>query len=203
MKTLPILNSMLVLASGAGLSAQQANAQQKPHIILIMSDQHRADALGCMGNESVISPNIDQLSREGTLFCNGYSSTPSSTPARAGLLTGMSPWHHGMLGYGRVAEEYKYEMPAMLTEQGYYTFGIGKMHWFPQKALHGFQGTLIDESGRAESKDFISDYRLWLQLQMPGGDPDLTGIGWNEHRAGTYYLRSYILPPGQERWLVN
>ena len=66
MKTLPILNSMLVLASGAGLSAQQANAQQKPHIILIMSDQHRADALGCMGNESVISPNIDQLSREGT-----------------------------------------------------------------------------------------------------------------------------------------
>ena len=106
MKTLPILNSMLVLASGAGLSAQQANAQQKPHIILIMSDQHRADALGCMGNESVISPNIDQLSREGTLFCNGYSSTPSSTPARAGLLTGMSPWHHGMLGYGRVAEEY-------------------------------------------------------------------------------------------------
>ena len=108
MKTLPILNSMLVLASGAGLSAQQANAQQKPHIILIMSDQHRADALGCMGNESVISPTIDQLSREGTLFCNGYSSTPSSTPARAGLLTGMSPWHHGMLGYGRVAEEYKY-----------------------------------------------------------------------------------------------
>lgn len=194
MKTLPILNSMLVLASGAGFSAQQANAQQKPHIILIMSDQHRADALGCMGNESVISPNIDQLSREGTLFCNGYSSTPSSTPARAGLLTGMSPWHHGMLGYGRVAEEYKYEMPAMLTEQGYYTFGIGKMHWFPQKALHGFQGTLIDESGRAESKDFISDYRLWLQLQMPGGDPDLTGIGWNEHRAGIYKLPEELHP---------
>ena len=45
MKTLPILNSMLVLASGAGLSAQQANAQQKPHIILIMSDQHRAGVL--------------------------------------------------------------------------------------------------------------------------------------------------------------
>lgn len=82
----------------------------------------------------------------------------------------------------------------MLTEQGYYTFGIGKMHWFPQKALHGFQGTLIDESGRAESKDFISDYRLWLQLQMPGGDPDLTGIGWNEHRAGIYKLPEELHP---------
>lgn len=145
-----------------------------------------------MGNESVVSPHIDQLSREGTLFCNGYSSTPSSTPARAGLLTGMSPWHHGMLGYGRVAEEYRYEMPAMLKEQGYYTFGIGKMHWFPQKALHGFRATLIDESGRAESKDFISDYRLWLQLQMPGGDP--TGIGWNEHGAGIYKLPEELHP---------
>ena len=51
---------------------------------------------------------------------------PSSTPARAGLLTGMSPWHHGMLGYGRVAPKYEYEMPQMLKDAGYYTFGIGK-----------------------------------------------------------------------------
>lgn len=194
MKTLPILSSALVLTSGAGLYAQQAKAQQKPHIILIMSDQHRGDALGCMGNEAVISPNIDRLSQEGTLFCNGYSSTPSSTPARAGLLTGMSPWHHGMLGYGNVAEEYKYEMPAMLREQNYFTFGIGKMHWNPQRALHGFHGTLLDESGRVESKGFISDYRSWLQIQDPGVNPDLTGIGWNEHRAGTYQLPEELHP---------
>ena len=95
MKIIPILNGMLVLTSGIGFSIQQVRAQQKPHIILIMADQHRGDALGCMGNPAVISPNIDKLSEEGTLFCNGYSSTPSSTPARAGLLTGMSPWRHG------------------------------------------------------------------------------------------------------------
>ena len=145
MKIIPILNGMLVLTSGIGFSIQQVRAQQKPHIILIMADQHRGDALGCMGNPAVISPNIDKLSEEGTLFCNRYSSTPSSTPARAGLLTGMSPWRHGMLGYGRVAMQYRYEMPAMLREQNYYTFGIGKMHWSPQKSLHGFHGTLLDE----------------------------------------------------------
>ena len=187
MKIIPILNGMLVLTSGIGFSIQQVRAQQKPHIILIMADQHRGDALGCMGNPAVISPNIDKLSEEGTLFCNGYSSTPSSTPARAGLLTGMSPWRHGMLGYGRVAMQYRYEMPAMLREQNYYTFGIGKMHWSPQKSLHGFHGTLLDESRRAETKYFISDYRLWL-------NPDLTGIGWNEHRAGTYKLPEELHP---------
>lgn len=113
----------------------------KPHIILIMTDQQRGDALGCMGNKAVISPNIDRLAQEGSLFVSGYSSAPSSTPGRAGLLTGMSPWHHGMLGYGRMALKYRYEMPQMMRNLGYYTFGIGKMHWFPQKALHGFHAT--------------------------------------------------------------
>ena len=70
------------------------------HIILIMTDQQRADAIGCMGNDAVISPNLDAIAAEGTLLMNGYSSCPSSTPARACLLTGLSPWHHGLLGYG-------------------------------------------------------------------------------------------------------
>lgn len=166
----------------------------KPHIILIMTDQQRGDALGCMGNKAVISPNIDRLAQEGSLFVSGYSSTPSSTPGRAGLLTGMSPWHHGMLGYGRVASKYRYEMPQMMRDLGYYTFGIGKMHWFPQKALHGFHATLVDESGRAESPDFISDYREWFQLHAPGKNPDLTGIGWNDHAAGVYKLDERLHP---------
>ena len=72
-----------------------------------------------------------------------------------------------MLGYGRVASQYRYEMPRMLGDLNYYSFGIGKMHWYPQKALHGFRGTLVDESGRVESPDFISDYRLWFQMQAP------------------------------------
>lgn len=167
---------------------------QQPHVIFIMSDQHRFDALRCMGNESIISPNIDALAADGTTFTNGYSSTPSSTPARAGLLTGMSPWHHGMLGYGKVAAKYPYEMPRMLSDLNYYTFGIGKMHWFPQKSLHGFDGTLVDESGRSESPDFISDYRLWLQTQAPGIDPDVTGIGWNDHAAGITQLPEHLHP---------
>lgn len=191
------------LAVGLGWKATSSKASQenertdkqsgKPHIILIMTDQQRGDALGCL-NKSVITPNLDQLAKEGTLFISGYSSTPSSTPARAGLLTGMSPWHHGQLGYARVAEKYTYEMPQMLRNLGYYTFGIGKMHWFPQKSLHGFHQTWVDESGRAETPDFISDYHAWFQLQAPGKNPDLTGIGWNDHGAATYQLDERLHP---------
>lgn len=169
-------------------------AQEKPHIILIVSDQHRGDAVHCMGNPFVFTPNMDALASDGTLFLNGYSSTPSSTPARSGLLTGLSPWHHGMLGYGRVGNHYRYEMPQMLRDLNYYTFGIGKMHWFPQKALHGFHGTLVDESGRVETKDFISDYRLWFQTQAPGLNPDSTHVGWNDHGAAVYKLPEQLHP---------
>lgn len=181
-------------ATGACSLFSAAMAQQHPHIILIMSDQHRGDAMNCMGNPSVITPHLDALANDGTLFMNGYASAPSSTPARAGLLTGMSPWHHGMLGYGRVAEHYKYEMPRMLGDLDYYTFGIGKMHWHPQRALHGFNTTLLDESGRVESPYFISDYRRWFQLQAPGLNPDSTGIGWNDHGSATYKLPEQLHP---------
>jgi len=175
---------------------QQAKAQviERPNIILIMTDQHRADAVGYAGNSAIFTPNLDRLAADGVIFSNAYSSTPSCTPARAALLTGMSPWHHGMLGYGKVARAYEFEMPRMLREQGYYTYGIGKMHWYPQKALHGFHGTLIDESGRIESEGFVSDYRDWFKLTAPGKDPDLTGIGWNEHRAGVFQLDEYLHP---------
>lgn len=176
------------------LASLIADGQKAPNIIFIITDQQRSDALGCAGNTAVISPNIDKLADEGVIFTNGYSSVPSCTPARSGLLTGLSPWHHGMLGYGRVARQYRYEMPRMLREAGYYTFGIGKMHWFPQKALHGFNGTLVDESGRVEQDGFVSDYRDWFKLQAPGEDPDKTGIGWNEHRSGVYQLNEKLHP---------
>lgn len=159
-----------------------------------MTDQQRADALGCTSGGTVITPNMDRLAAEGHLFSNAYSSTPSSTPARAGLLTGMSPWHHGLLGYGQVAEHYQYEMPRMLKEAGYHTLGIGKMHWHPQNALHGFEATLVDESGRVESPCFMSDYRKWFNVQAFGLNPDSTGVGWNGHEGRVYALPERLHP---------
>lgn len=186
------------MAGSLGLSAMSGQAAQpekkQPHIILIMTDQQRWDALGCAGNEAVISPNVDRLAADGHLFCNAYTAAPSSTPARAGMLTGMSPWHHGLLGYGQVAEHYPYEMPQMLKDLGYHTLGIGKMHWHPQNVLHGFEVTILDESGRVESPYFMSDYRKWFNTQAFGLNPDSTGVEWNAHGAKAYALPERLHP---------
>jgi len=184
-------------ATAAGLAAPALNGRKRPHLFLVMTDQQRFDTLGCMGNKAIRTPNLDALAKDGVVFTHGYCSTPSCTPARAGLLTGQSPWHHGMLGYGKVAKSYPVELPRLLAEGGYHTFGIGKMHYAPQRALHGFRGTLLDESGRIESPDFVSDYRQWFRQTAPHLDPDATGIGWNDHRAAPYALPANLHPT---RW---
>lgn len=185
---------LAAMGSRQGFAEKASSPVRKPNILLLMTDQHRPDCLGCNGNRVIKTPNFDRIAREGVSFTHAYSSTPSCTPARAGLLTGQSPWHHGMIGYGRVAEHYSIEMPRLLREAGYYTFGIGKMHWFPQRALHGFHGTLLDESGRVQSPGFTSDYRKWFKEKAPDLNPDATGIGWNEYRSAVYALPEELHP---------
>jgi len=159
-----------------------------------MDDQHRADCLGAEGNPAAHTPVLDQLASEGARFTNAYSSTPSCTPARAALLTGMSPWNHGMLGYHRVAPAYPYEKPQALRDSGYQTLGVGKMHFHHQRELHGYHKTIVDESGRVQSPDFRSDYRGWFHSVAPGLDPDATGIGWNDYPAAEYVLPEELHP---------
>lgn len=179
--TLPLLTSAVV--------AQQ----QRPNVILIMTDQQRFDALGCVNN-AVISPNLDGLAEDGYLFSSAYSSSPSSTPARAGLITGMSPWNHGLLGYGQQATKYPYTMPQMLSDEGYNTMGIGKMHFNPQRNTHGFDIVIGDESGRVSDEYYMSDYRKWFYSQAFGENPDATAVGWNSHIARPYALAESLHP---------
>jgi arylsulfatase A-like enzyme len=105
-----------------------------------------------------------------------------------------------MLGYGRIAQQYPRELPRMLADAGYYGVGIGKMHYHPQRNTHGFAQTILDESGRAESPDFISDYRRRFKSVAPNLDPDATGIGWNDHRAKAYVLPENLHPT---RWTAD
>lgn len=169
--------------------------QARPNIILIMADQHRSDATS-LKNKNVITPNLNALAKDGAWFKNGYSSVPSCTPARSILMTGQTPWHNGLLGYSkRTAVHRKYEMPKMLKSAGYYTCGIGKMHWTPQRYKRGFHELYLDESGRIEDPDFINDYRVWFKEKTKDSlNADATGIGWNENRSDIYQLDESLHP---------
>ncbi|MFH1718104.1 MAG: arylsulfatase [Planctomycetota bacterium] len=198
LKNASILSATVALDASAARSA--VGQRRKPNILYLMTDQHRGDCLGCAGNKIIKTPHLDSIAKDGVLFSSAYSSTPSCTPARSAILTGLSPWHHGMIGYGRVAGEYPFELPTALRDAGYYVFGIGKMHWHPQRNLRGYHKILLDESGRAETPGFVSDYRQWFKEQAPDLDPDATGIGWNDYRAKAYALPQRLHPT---RWTTD
>ena len=52
----------------------------KRNILLIMTDQHRRDCLGCYGNPEIETPNLDWLASQGTVFERAYSPSPSCVP---------------------------------------------------------------------------------------------------------------------------
>lgn len=186
--------TLALMAALAAAGAAGAAQKQRPHVILIMTDQHRFDYLGTV-DTTVVTPHLDALAADGVRFSHGYTSAPSSTPARAGLLTGQAPWHHGLIGYNNfIAPEYPNQLPQLMTDAGYYSYGIGKMHWHPQRSLRGFAATELDESGRVEDPGFVSDYRQWFAAVAPGLDPDSSRIGWNDHGAGAYPLADTLHP---------
>lgn len=178
---------------------------KKPNILLVMTDQHRRDALGCYGNRVVETPNLDWLASEGTLFTSAYSCTPSCIPARASLLTGMDPWNTGILGsgrgQGRMGLGFEHTMPGELAKAGYHTQGVGKMNFHPQRALNGFHRTVLDESDRVETPGFVSDYDEWFHRNKTGdyGIVD-HGIGWNSWMSRPYHAPEYMHPVN---WTVN
>ena len=64
---------------------------QRPNILLILPDQMRASAMGCLGNPDVRTPHIDRLAATGILFKRTYANVPVCCPARSILMTGTYP----------------------------------------------------------------------------------------------------------------
>jgi choline-sulfatase len=167
---------------------------------MLMADQLRVDCVGAYGNRAIKTPNLDRLAKEGVRFQNAYTTTPSCCPARSGLLTGLGPWSHGMLGYTHMANRrYPVELPSAMAAAGYYTTSIGKNHFYPVRDPHGFHHLMVDEScsmwfhrekASAEASwEHRTDYESWFWSQLPDKDPHATGLNWNDYRG-----RPFVYP---------
>jgi arylsulfatase A-like enzyme len=58
------------------------------NLLFLLTDNQRADLLGCAGNEFIRTPNIDRLAAQGTRFTNAFATTPICAASRASYLTG-------------------------------------------------------------------------------------------------------------------
>ncbi|MFO7870354.1 MAG: sulfatase-like hydrolase/transferase [Kiritimatiellia bacterium] len=119
------------------------------NIILIHTDQQRYDSLGCTGNRYAVTPNLDRLGAEGTVFHRHISAHPVCMPSRSSLLSGLYPLGHGVASNGialarREAVPHKDRwshyvfhvetLADMLAREGYHTRSIGKLHLTPTQS---------------------------------------------------------------------
>ena len=105
-------------------------SDHQPNLLFIYADQHRADVMGCAGNDIVVTPHLDRLASEGVRFDQTWTESPICQPARASLLTGRYPNDHGVLGNfsGNCQPEWD-TFPRRLQQAGYTTASIGKTHF--------------------------------------------------------------------------
>lgn len=141
-----------------------------PHIVVIIADQLRRDALGCYGNSMVDTSAIDSLARRGVRFDNCYTTQPVCAPARASILTGLYPQQHGVITNG-IDLPPDVAVVAELLPDGYECGYFGKWHLgddvVPQ---HGFDHWVSIEDWRRrytrrEYRMLEPDYHDFLRQQ--------------------------------------
>lgn len=105
------------------------NGAEKPNILIVTTDQQRADSLSCYGSDFTSTPHIDRLASEGVRFDRAYCPNPVCTPSRVSLFTGKAVSRHGAWNVGVHAREDERMLSHLLAAEGYQTHYIGKAHF--------------------------------------------------------------------------
>jgi len=116
---------------------------RRPNIVLIMTDQQRADTVGALGSPWANTPHLDALAGGATAFRNCFVTSPVCVAARASLFNGLYP--HGTNVYTNF-EPWQPNWVRWLADAGYHCVNIGKMHINPYHAAGGFHQRFVVEN---------------------------------------------------------
>ena len=103
-------------------------APRRPSFVLFMSDQHRADLLGCAGHPVLRTPHIDRIAAAGVRFERCYVANPACMPNRASIMTGRQSSAHGARSNGVPLSHDEVTFVELLRDAGYATALVGKSH---------------------------------------------------------------------------
>jgi arylsulfatase A-like enzyme len=169
-------------------------ADKRPNIVFIFPDQLRPDFLSCYGARFISTPNIDSIAARGTRYERAYSASPVCVPARTALLTGMNAIRNGVTdNIHAVRPDYASvgirTWPQIMALAGYYTAAVGKMHFYPWDAKHGFQYRVICEDKRwlRVRDDYFHYLKLHGYRKLHGNEHE----GYFENRGAIIHRLPY------------
>jgi arylsulfatase len=148
-----------------------------PDIVLFITDQQRFDQLGYSSGGHFDTPNLDRLARNGVIFENAYSASTVCVPSRVALMTGIEPHRVPTQENPWALREGSWTIAHQLRRAGYQTALVGKAHFAPVHAQHGFETLRLCEHLQSQGlgplsrkrNDELDDYHGWL---LEHGYPD-------------------------------
>jgi N-sulfoglucosamine sulfohydrolase len=162
-RQLPLLLALSITFSSllASLSAAERN------IIFFITDDE-SPTLGCYGDKSARTPNIDAVAADGAVFLNAFATTASCAASRSVVMSGLHNHRNGMYGHQHGFHKFaswhnvvSLALPRVLANEGYRTAQIGKYHVAPEEVYH-YETYIKGNSRNAPSmadaaKEFITD----------------------------------------------
>ena len=159
-----VATGMFLAGCDTELAERRAAARRQPNIIFLLTDDQRADTMGCAGNPIIQTPNMDALAVNGVRFKNAFVTTSICASSRASIFTGQWTRRHGIIDFRtHFSEEvHAQTYPMLLSQAGYRIGFIGKYGVGTKKDLpidkydywKGFPG-----QGRYENKDEDGNYK--------------------------------------------
>lgn len=128
----------------------------RENIIFYFTDQQRADTCGCFGQPLDITPNLDNLAKEGVKFDHAYSPQPVCGPCRALFQTGKYPTETGCFRNNIMLPKGVKTLADYIEEAGYETAYIGKWHLASDGELE--KAPVIDHTITAIPKELRGGY---------------------------------------------
>ena len=116
-----------------------------PNILMLVSDEHRADVLGVENNPIVRTPNLDGLANRGTYFRNAYCTSPVCVPGRQSILSGKMPSTINCRKFYDPFDSSILTFPGHFTRYGYNTVAFGRLHLQDEDQMHGWTSRPMGE----------------------------------------------------------
>jgi arylsulfatase A-like enzyme len=218
-----LLRQITTLVLALYLSAT-VSAEDRPNIVLIVTDNQSEKLLGAYGKDDIRTPNIDSLAEQGMLFTHAFAASGVCSPTRATLMTGLMPSQHGV--HNAMPSEFEIEdwnaieefrnLPQTLSEAGYDMAMIGKYHlgqaeapqlgfryWvtFPTGHTTAFYGVEVIDNGETYilENEHLTDF--WTRKAVdfletrPTDKPFFLYLSYN----GPYNLPPLVLEPPRNR----
>jgi arylsulfatase A-like enzyme len=120
MTRVALIAALLVLVPAAAAGA--APAESRPNLLVIMTDDQRAD-----GTLTMMPETLRRIGRQGTTFVRAHTTTPKCCPSRASFFTGLYPHNHGVVGNTHAdALDHRRTVQRLVKRSGYRTGIFGK-----------------------------------------------------------------------------